>query len=107
MGSLHRKALSPAALVDSLASDVPNDVWIKLLVSSNRDAETWQDITWLQLKKAVDSLARWIELELGPGDGDEPIAYVGIHDARYPMVIMAALKAGYQVRLFVCRVCLR
>lgn len=98
MGSSHMAILSPPALVDSLASGAPNNVWVKIAASTEKHAGAPHDITWAQVEKAVDSLARWIELEFGPGNGEDPIAYIGINDVRYPMVIIAALKAGYKVR---------
>ena len=99
MGSLHyRGVLSPAALVDDLATAVPHNVWVKEPVTSKEGLMVWLDITWLQLRRAVDSMARWVEDEFGLGSGDEPLAYVGVNDIRYPIVVMAALKSGYKVR---------
>ncbi|KAK4033606.1 hypothetical protein C8A01DRAFT_39941 [Parachaetomium inaequale] len=96
MASLSRKLLSPAALVDKLAAEVPHNVWVKTAASSGEGPVVWQDITWIKLRKAVDSMASWMENELGAGDGDEPVAYFGVSDIRASIVIMAALKAGYK-----------
>ena len=99
MGSLYyRDLLSPAAVVDRLAAEVPHDVWVKELVASNHGPAIWRDISWLQLRVAVDSMACWMEHKLGLGGGDEPVAYVGVNDIRFPIVIMAALKCRYKVR---------
>ena len=87
--------LSPAAFVDGVAAETPNNVWVK--ISSHQD-NVWQDITWLQLSRSVDCMARWIEKELGLGEGGEPVAYAGVNDIRCPIIILAALKTGYKVR---------
>jgi acyl-CoA synthetase (AMP-forming)/AMP-acid ligase II len=99
MGSLYyRDLLSPAAVVDRLAAEVPHDVWVKEPVSSDHGPTIWRDISWLQLRMAVDSMACWMENKLGLGAGDQPVAYTGVNDIRFPIVIMAALKCGYKVR---------
>jgi acyl-CoA synthetase (AMP-forming)/AMP-acid ligase II len=106
MGSLYyRDVLSPAAVVDRLAAKAPHDVWVKEPLSSNDGPMIWRDISWLQLKRAVDSMACWMENKLGLGGGDEPVAYVGVNDIRFPIVMMAALKCGYKVRPLTIEVC--
>ncbi len=97
MGSSIPSLQSPDSLVDDLAARVPDNVWVKAPVSADQGPAVWQDITWRQLRTAVDFTARWIESELGVGDGHEPVAYTGLNDIRYPIVIMGALKAGYKV----------
>ncbi|KAH6838682.1 hypothetical protein B0I37DRAFT_387507 [Chaetomium sp. MPI-CAGE-AT-0009] len=96
MGSVPSEFLSHTAWIDKLAAESPDDVWIKSPVTSDKGAVTWQDITFLELSKAVDMMAHWMEKELGLGAGDEPVAYTGVNDARYPIIILAALKAGYK-----------
>jgi acyl-CoA synthetase (AMP-forming)/AMP-acid ligase II len=98
MASMSRELLSPAALVDKLAAEVPDNVWVKIPVSSGERPVVWHDITWTKLRKAVDSMACWMESELGVGGGDEPLAYLEVNDLRTSIVIMAALKVGYKVR---------
>ncbi|KAK3900646.1 putative peptide synthetase [Staphylotrichum tortipilum] len=96
MGSSAPSFLSPDSLVDDLAARIPDNVWAKAPVSADQGPAVWQDITWRQLRVAVDFTARWMENELGVGDGHEPIAYTGPNDIRYPIIIMAALKAGHK-----------
>ncbi|KAK4174802.1 putative peptide synthetase [Triangularia setosa] len=88
--------LSPTVLVDRLAADKPNDVWVKSPVTSSRGQTSWEDITFSLLKNAVDAMSDFIVQQLGPGAPDEVIAYMGINDIRYPFVILGALKAGYK-----------
>ncbi|KAK4177099.1 hypothetical protein QBC36DRAFT_327779 [Triangularia setosa] len=86
-------------IVDQLAAEIPHDTWVKTPLSSAKIEEiTWQDITFQQLSQAVDRLAHWIDQHLGPAalGQNEPLAYTGINDIRYPIVILAALKTGYK-----------
>ncbi|KAJ4288749.1 hypothetical protein N0V88_007283 [Collariella sp. IMI 366227] len=87
---------SPASIIGNLATKVPHNVWVKIPYTDKQGAVSWQDITWLQLRKAVDYTARWLENGFGLGNGDEPIAYSGVNDVWYPIMIMAALKTGYK-----------
>ncbi|KAK4099156.1 acetyl-CoA synthetase-like protein [Parathielavia hyrcaniae] len=91
--------LSPAALVDKFAADTPQGVWVKANLSSDNGELTWQDITWVQLRRAVDLVARQMEDDLGAGAGDETLGYIGGGDLRYAVVLMAALKCGYKPML--------
>ncbi|VBB84718.1 Putative Nonribosomal peptide synthetase [Podospora comata] len=86
-------------VVDELAAEVPHDTWVKIPSSPTKIEEiTWQNFTFQQLGQAVDRLAHWIDKHLGPaGLGrDESLAYTGINDIRYPIVILAALKTGHK-----------
>lgn len=87
-------------VVDELAAEVPHDTWVKIPSSPTKIEEiTWQNFTFQQLGQAVDRLAHWIDKHLGPaGLGrDDSLAYTGINDIRYPIVILAALKTGHKV----------
>ncbi|KAK4652282.1 putative NRPS-like protein biosynthetic cluster [Podospora pseudocomata] len=86
-------------VVDELAAEVPHDTWVKIPSSTTKIEEiTWQNFTFQQLGQAVDRLAHWIDKHLGPADlgRDESLAYTGINDIRYPIVILAALKTGHK-----------
>jgi hypothetical protein len=97
MGSSYERLLSPAALVDDLALKFPDNIWLKVSAPRKQAPLAWEDVTWGQLRRAVHFTARWIARDLGPGTGDEPVAYTGKNDHRYPIVMMAALMVGYKV----------
>ncbi|KAK3693201.1 hypothetical protein B0T22DRAFT_420368 [Podospora appendiculata] len=87
-------------IVDTLAAEVPDNVWVKVPLSSLDGPEdedlVWDDVTWRQLSRAVDTMAHWIDLHLGPlATKGETVAYMGVNDIRYPIVILATLKTGY------------
>lgn len=100
---------SPTGIVDKIAIENPHDVWVKIPDPScdNEGHLSWQDVTWLQLSKAVDAMAHWIDANLGPQPrtaqtDTEPVkgpvvAYMGVNDIRYTMFMLAALKTGYTV----------
>ncbi|KAK0744490.1 hypothetical protein B0T21DRAFT_429030 [Apiosordaria backusii] len=88
--------LSPTVLVDRLAAEKPNNVWMKSPITSAQGETHWEDITYSQLKNALDAMSDFIIQHLGPGSPDEVVAYMGVNDVRYPLVILAALKAGYK-----------
>jgi acyl-CoA synthetase (AMP-forming)/AMP-acid ligase II len=97
------KMTSLTAVVDRLAAEKPQDLWVKAPGSSDGEAD-WHDVTWLQLARAVDAMAHWMETHLGSATENEPVAYMAIGDIRYPIVILAAMKTGYKVS-FESRAC--
>ncbi|KAK0615346.1 hypothetical protein B0T17DRAFT_620136 [Bombardia bombarda] len=87
---------SPTGVIDGLAAAVPDNVWLKAPVSDDTGQITWEDITWRQLSRAVNAMAHWIDANFDPASSKaEPIAYMGINDIRYPIVMFAALKTGH------------
>lgn len=89
---------SLTAVVDRLAAETPQNLWVKAPKSSDGKVG-WHDVTWLQLARAVDAMAHWMETHLGPATENEAVAYMAIGDIRYPIVILATMKTGYKVRL--------
>jgi acyl-CoA synthetase (AMP-forming)/AMP-acid ligase II len=93
---------SMTEIVDCLAEEEPNRVWVKMPDSPDNIQNTsWKDITFRQLSRAVDAMAHWIDENLGGPERNseiEPLAYMGVNDIRYPIVILAALKTGHTVR---------
>lgn len=83
-------------VVDTLAKQMPDAVWVKIPVSS-ASGVTWRDVTWSQLRGAVNSMCHWMEATLAPAETNETVAYSGVNDIRYPIVVMAAMKMGYRV----------
>jgi acyl-CoA synthetase (AMP-forming)/AMP-acid ligase II len=89
---------SLAAVVDTLAAEVPNSIWAKIALSIDDGADPiWQDVTWIQLAQAVGFMAHWIQQNLGPAMGSKTIAYTGVADIRYHITILASIKTGHKV----------
>jgi len=77
--------LSLTVVVDRLACEVPQNVLVKTPSDSDlAKTTTWHSFTWLQLSRAVNILAVWIEEVFALGSVDEVVGYTGINDIRYP-----------------------
>lgn len=87
---------SLTTLVHQLATDKPQGLWVKIPASPDGEAD-WRNVTWSQFSQAVDAMAHWMKSNLGPGMEGETVAYIGINDIRYPIVMLAAVEAGYKV----------
>ena len=81
--------------IDELAQQAPKKIWVS--IPSRNPADGFQDITWAIAANAINCAAWWIESTLGPGGGSTPIAYMGLQDIRYPLLLVAAIKSGYVV----------
>lgn len=86
-------------IVDERACSTPNRVIYQSPRSSD-PKDGWESVTWAQFANAINHTAQWLTDTLGGGgkEGDFPtIAYIGPNDARYPILVIAAVKAGYKV----------
>ena len=66
---------------------------------SDNPADGWKAISWKEYANAINYATRKIVAEWGQAaPGTNPtIAYIGPNDARYVVLIIAAVKAGYKV----------
>ena len=85
-----------SSVVDALAVQQPHDVWVRVPRASTVE-DGFDDITWLQLATAVDRLAYWMFYAQGVRADHGSIAYTGVNDVRYGMVVLAAMKVGCKV----------
>ncbi|ETS80548.1 hypothetical protein PFICI_08077 [Pestalotiopsis fici W106-1] len=60
---------------------------------------SWHHVTARVLANAVDTLAWKLAADLGRSSTFETVSYIGPHDIRYVMVVLACIKAGYQALL--------
>ena len=86
-------------ILANLASQHPNDTWAKVPKSTTTYEAGYRCISYSQLQHAVDILAHHIVDALGPGQAFPTLAYFGLWDPRFTMLILAAHKAGYKVSL--------
>lgn len=84
-------------VLDEIASTDPE----RTCFSIPREDPTagWEDVTFGRYANSVNRLAHWIANEVGLAeDGTYPtVAYIGPNDARYVVMLIAAIKAGYKV----------
>lgn len=85
-------------VVDQLAAEQPDGLLVKSGASSDR-VLAWSPAAWFQLARTVDNVSHWMEALLGPAAESQTVAYMGISDVRYPIVIVAALNTGYTIYL--------
>lgn len=89
------------SLVDQVATQDPDRECFQIPRSSE-PSDGWKRISWKDMANAVNRAAhRIVELCGQPEPGSFPtIAYIGPNDVRYTVIMVASVKAGYKVRLF-------
>lgn len=96
-GVNYGRRLLPHAL-DELAKTEPDRAYVSVPQSSFIN-KGMKDITVKQVANAVNNLAWWIEKNCGkPKTEFDTLAYVGVSDIRYAILLNAAIKSGYKVR---------
>lgn len=86
-------------VLDDIAEREPEREAFSIPRSSD-PKDGWKPVTFKQYANAVNYVAHKILTNCGlpPVNKFPTIAYVGPNDARYVVLILAAVKAGYQVR---------
>ncbi|KAH8652129.1 hypothetical protein BX600DRAFT_386479 [Xylariales sp. PMI_506] len=83
-------------IVDSTASAQPDREAFQT-PRSNNPADGWKSVTYRDLANAVNYVAHVLLKTCGPPQTSFPtIAYIGSNDARYIIIMLAAIKAGYK-----------
>jgi hypothetical protein len=87
------------ALVDYYATnDVDRRPWASLPIDNNDISKGYKDISYSQLANAVDHAAGWLLKNLPTATSDfETIAYAGLKDLRYPILVLAVAKLRMRV----------
>ena len=85
-------------LVDQLAQEAPERVFC-LSPKGTHYADGIVSVTMPDLARAIDRAAHWLDETLGKSSNFETIAYMGPNDARYHILIIAAMKTGYKLML--------
>ncbi|EXF76803.1 thioester reductase domain-containing protein [Colletotrichum fioriniae PJ7] len=93
------KRLIPQVL-DEVAESEPNREFISVPRSSNPQ-DGWKPISYKQIANAVNRIAQRIIDKRGkPEPGSFPtLTYIGPNDARYMIIMIACIKAGYKALL--------
>lgn len=84
-------------IVDRRAAIHPNAIYAEYPKSPTSYEEGYEAITFGKLANAINGIAWWLTLTLGPGNNHEKLAYIGPNDLRYPVLCLGAIKAGYCV----------
>ena len=86
----HGERLIPQ-IIDTTASATPARVYASLPHQHWRKYG-WQDISWCKIAGAVNKLAWWLDEKIGTCLPFETIAYAGVSDLRYMLMVVAAIK---------------
>ena len=96
------KDVSPLLLpttVDRIAEVEPQAMWIAMPLAPVEGKYKYKTITYQQFANAIDSVAWWLNKEMGKSRNVQPLAYFGTGggDIGYPILLIAAVKAGFYV----------
>ncbi|KAI0024502.1 hypothetical protein F4780DRAFT_775883 [Xylariomycetidae sp. FL0641] len=89
------KRLLPTT-VDEHAASTPGKLFAAIPRTSNLE-DGFRDVSFGDLARGVNALARWIEDRFGRSDTFGTLSYVGIPDLRGVLVWFAAIKCGYKL----------
>ncbi|KAI8623145.1 putative NRPS-like enzyme [Xylariaceae sp. FL1651] len=81
--------------VDRSARERPDAAYGLWPVEAASHEAGFDTITYSQLANIVNGLAWWIVEQLGHGQNNEVLTYVGPNDVRFTAMVVAATKAGY------------
>ncbi|KAH8432734.1 putative NRPS-like enzyme [Aspergillus melleus] len=85
-------------IVDDLASSCPTQR-LGVVPKGSDPKDGFQHVTAKDLADSVNAMSWWIEKQIGKGNGDETVAYMGSNDIRYLLFILASHKTGYKLLL--------
>ena len=57
----------------------------------------YETISYVQYAHAIDKVAYWLDDQLGKAIGNDTIAYFGLNDPGYAILVPAAIKTGRKV----------
>jgi acyl-CoA synthetase (AMP-forming)/AMP-acid ligase II len=81
-------------LIDNIASKDPTRPFT-YIASSNEVRDGWKAVSFLQLDNAINYLAYAIsKMVKGSTEQFPTVAYIGPNDIRYPMILLACVRAG-------------
>lgn len=85
-------------IIEQRAQETPDGEAFSIPRSDNPQ-DGWRPISWKEYNNSINLVAHKIIEECGePSPGTFPtIAYLGGNDARYVVMVIAAIKAGFKV----------
>lgn len=91
-------------LIDEYAISQPERTFVAIPRSADLK-DGWKDISYRMHSRAINWCSWWIEANLGRGQNFDTISYMGPLDLRYLIILMAAVKTGHTVRVYLrfCR----
>lgn len=82
-----------------MAKARPQTLYAELPVSPTTYDDGFIKVNYADFANLINGLAWWLKDTLGVGVNFETLAYIGPNDVRYNGLLLAAVKAGYKVRM--------
>ncbi|KAI8625972.1 acetyl-CoA synthetase-like protein [Xylariaceae sp. FL1651] len=89
------RRLMPLVL-DKLARAMPSKLFATIPNTADL-SDGFRDISFSDMARCINFMARWIEDSFGRSDSFETLAYIGIPDLRGVVIFYAAVKCGYKL----------
>ena len=83
-------------LVERIAQTDPDRVYSSI-PKTDQFQDGYANMTFHQLKQAVNRAAGWLENTFGRNSTFETLGYIGLSDIRYVMLVLAGLYVGCKV----------
>lgn len=98
-GEKHRGQRLLPHVIDYYAHHEPDRVYAAISTSENA-ASGFQDLNMKTMATAIDHMAWWLsDTFKNVKPRRRTLAYMGAADLRYSIILMAAIKCGWRVRL--------
>ncbi|KIL84125.1 hypothetical protein FAVG1_12702 [Fusarium avenaceum] len=85
-------------LISERAEREPSKVFASIPIS-NKPEFGFTDVSYATMAKAVDRASWWLYEIMARSRSQEVLAYMGPNDLRYPILVVAAMKCGYTVKI--------
>ncbi|KAI4200503.1 MAG: hypothetical protein LQ350_003873 [Teloschistes chrysophthalmus] len=82
-------------VLDELSQNQPERIYASFPKGSDLD-NGFRNVTMLQMARAVNHMAWWLQGKIGKSSTFETLSYLGLPDIRYAVVFLAAVKCGYK-----------
>lgn len=83
-------------IIDERAESDPTKAFASIPRSKDL-ADGFVDITYALVANAINRASWWLSHSMGNTETSEVFAYLGPNDLRYPILLVATMKCGYQV----------
>lgn len=87
-------------VLDEFSNSNPERLYATIPRLTQDLSQGFHDLTVKEVARCVNSLAWWLQDEIGRSDSFEALCYIGIPDIRSAMIFLAAIKCGYKVWQF-------
>jgi acyl-CoA synthetase (AMP-forming)/AMP-acid ligase II len=83
-------------IIDERAESDPTKAFASIPRSKDL-GDGFVDITYALIANAINRASWWLSHSMGNTETSEVFAYLGPNDLRYPILLVATMKCGYQV----------